>query len=108
MRYNYPGNVRKLENIIEQSFVLCNGNIIDIEHLSSELQPNKVAASDNAKDKSTLKTMEARHISEALIQYKGNRGDAAKALGINVSTLYRKIKKLKIEIPFTDGRHRGN
>lgn len=108
MRYNYPGNVRELENIIEQSFVLCNGNVIGVEHLPSELQPVDTDALNNDKGQSNLKEMETLHISEALMRFKGNRGDAANALGINVSTLYRKIKKYKIEVPFVDGRHRSH
>ena len=108
MRYHYPGNVRELENIIEQSFVLCNGNVIDTEHLPVELQPSDTPETMKVKGQSDLKAMEAVHISEALMRYKGNRGNAAKALGIHPSTLYRKMKKFNIETPFNDGRHRGN
>lgn len=107
MRYRYPGNVRELENIIEQSFVLCNDNVIDTVHLPPELQPISTAKLDADKGSSSLKALEAAHISEALVRFKGNRGEAARALGINASTLYRKIKKLRIETPFSDGRHRS-
>jgi PAS domain S-box-containing protein len=96
MEYEYPGNVRELENIIEQAFVLCRGRIIELHHLPAELRPSGPASYSKTNPMS-LEAMEKLLISEALRRHKGNRGKAARQLGINPSTLYRKMKTLKID-----------
>jgi len=105
MEHDYPGNVRELENIIEQAFVLCRGGVIELNHLPPELRPALTAGRDESRPMS-LQAMERFLISETLQRRKGNRKDAARDLGINVSTLYRRIKDLKIESPEVDGRGR--
>ncbi len=107
MKYQFPGNVRELENIIEQSFVLCSGNVIKTAHLPPELQPDDARRADSPMSPSTIKAMEKCHIEEALHRHQGHRGKTAKALGIDVSTLYRKIKSLGIKLPVADGRGAG-
>ncbi|MBN1853088.1 MAG: sigma 54-interacting transcriptional regulator [Pirellulales bacterium] len=104
MEHDYPGNVRELENIIEQAFVLCRGSLIELNHLPPEMRPATIAGRDERP--MSLQAMEKFLISETLQRRKGNRKDAAKDLGINVSTLYRKIKDLRIEMPDIDGRSR--
>jgi DNA-binding NtrC family response regulator len=105
MAHEFPGNVRELENIIEQAFVLCRGGMIEPHQLPSELRPNDSAAS-KAVASSDLLGMEKRLIEDTLRRCKGNRKRSARALGIDVSTLYRKIKSFRIDVPETDGRHR--
>ncbi|NLF73651.1 MAG: sigma 54-interacting transcriptional regulator [Candidatus Anammoximicrobium sp.] len=105
MEHDYPGNIRELENIIEQAFVLCRGGFIELNHLPPELRPSLAASRDESRPMS-LQAMEKFLISETLRRRKGNRKDAAADLGINVSTLYRKIKDLQIESPERDGRGR--
>jgi PAS domain S-box-containing protein len=106
MAYDFPGNVRELENIIEQAFVLCSGGIIGVEHLPPELRPEKARMSEGV-NSLNLRIMETHFISEALHVFKGNRSKVADALGINVATLYRKIKSLNIQVPDGDGRSRN-
>ncbi len=103
MEYDFPGNVRELENIIEQAFVLCRGEIIELHHLPPELRP-AVESSDGKAGPMSLEAMEKSLIAETLRRYAGNRKSAARVLGINTSTLYRKIKDLEIEVPASDGR----
>jgi len=105
MRYDFPGNVRELENIIEPAFVLCRGGTIELHHLPPELRPTSPFSPDTIRPMS-LATMEKILISEILRRHKGNRKRAARNLGINVSTLYRKIKALRIDLPGSDGRGR--
>jgi len=105
MEQDYPGNVRELENIIEQAFVLCRGGVIELNHLPPELRPATSAGRDESHPMS-LQAMERFLISETLQRRKGNRKHAAKDLGVNISTLYRKIKDLAIESPEVDGRGR--
>ena len=102
MEHNYPGNVRELENIIEHAFVLCRGELIEVNHLPLELRPTTKAQTTT--QAMTLDAIEKLFITETLQRRKGNRKQAALDLGINASTLYRKIKSLDIETPDADGR----
>jgi len=105
MDHDYPGNVRELENIIEQAFVLCRGGLIQLHHLPPELRPATTGGSTESGPMSIL-AMEKYLINEALRRHGGNRKLASHDLGIDTSTLYRKIKALEIETPDTDGRRR--
>jgi PAS domain S-box-containing protein len=96
MEYEYPGNVRELENIIEQAFVLCRSRLIELHHLPAELRPSRPSGYSGPNPMS-LEAMEKLLISEALRRHKGSRSKTAKQLGINPSTLYRKQKALKID-----------
>jgi PAS domain S-box-containing protein len=106
MAHDYPGNVRELENIIEHAFVLCRSGLIEIRHLPPELCEPAIETKSESMAPKTLKSMEKEMIIQALHRRKGNRGRAARDLGIDYSTLYRKIKELKIQAPPTDGRSR--
>ena len=105
MEHGFPGNVRELENIIEQAFVLCRGGLIELQHLPPELRP-KVSTGGGTGQPMTLERLEGLFIHEALQRRKGSRTEAARDLGIDVSTLYRKIRTLGIETPAADGRGR--
>jgi len=105
MEHDYPGNVRELENIIEQAFVLCRGGMIESSHLPPELRPTAGRGVPDGQPM-RLEAIEKLFITETLDRRNGNRKMAAKDLGINVSTLYRKIKALGIETPGVDGRGR--
>jgi PAS domain S-box-containing protein len=91
MEYDYPGNVRELENIIEHAFVLCRGSLIETAHLPPQLRG---AAEVSPPDITgmTLDAMERFLIANALQRHNGNRTAAARQLGINPSTLFRKLK----------------
>ncbi len=103
MEHDFPGNVRELENVIEQAFVLCRSGIIEVRHLPPELRPG-ADSRGGLEGPMDLKTMEKRFIEQTLSYHKGNRLKAARDLGIDPSTLYRKIKALEIPVPRTDGR----
>ena len=105
MEHDYPGNVRELENVIEQAFVLCRGGMIELNHLPHELRPAVGGGPERGRPMS-LRAMERFLISETLQRRSGNRKKVAEDLGINVSTLYRKIKTLGIETLDVDGRGR--
>jgi transcriptional regulator with PAS, ATPase and Fis domain len=105
MEHDFPGNVRELENIIEQAFVLCQGVTIELNHLPPELRRAQMVNPDSL-TRMGLKSMEQLMITEALERNDGNRKRAAQDLGIDPSTLYRKIKAYQIDVPETDGRGR--
>ncbi len=92
LAYEYPGNIRELENIIEHCFVLCHGEIIEKKHLPSSVCPFSGVEKVKTGEIKTLKQMEILLIIEALRRNKGNQTATAKELGINKSTLFRKLK----------------
>lgn len=96
MEHDYSGNVRELENIIEQAFVLCRGGLIEVRHLPPELRPSNLTAG-TLRSGMSLRAMENHLIEAALARSGGNRERAARELGINPSTLYRKLKALEFQ-----------
>jgi PAS domain S-box-containing protein len=92
LAHDYPGNVRELENIIEHCFVLCQGEVIEKKHLPASVCSSSSIDKLKTGRITTLKQMEILFIIEALKRNKGNQTAAAKELGINKSTLFRKLK----------------
>lgn len=96
MEHDLPGNVRELENIIEHAFVLCRGGLIQMQHLPPELREGSTGASLPIHSGMTLEAMERILIADALRRHGGNRAAAARELGINASTLFRKLKAMEM------------
>ena len=98
--YNYPGNIRELENVIEHCFVLCSGEVIQVECLPKRLreQKKKTVNLKQTNFQNGFKNVERDFIISVLEKNNNNRTKAANELNINPSTLWRKIKKLGIEI----------
>jgi PAS domain S-box-containing protein len=105
MEHEFRGNVRELENIIEQAFVLCREGLIGVEHLPPELRPRDIKQASPPPARS-LRAAERQLIVQALVRHNGNRKRAARELGLDPSTLFRKIRSHAIEPPATDGRAR--
>ena len=97
--YGYPGNVRELENIIEHAFILCKSGLIEPHHLPENLCLPRSVGSTGRTEALSIKDLEAVFITNMLRQHHWNRLRTAKALGIHKSTLFRKIKALRIQIP---------
>lgn len=104
--YDYPGNVRELENIVEHAVVLSEGNEITERELPEFmlkgrllLNPprNRGSAPESPAEIITLQELEKQHIQNALQILDYNYTATAKKLGISRSTLWRKIKELDIE-----------
>ncbi len=103
MAYPFPGNVRELENAIEHAFVVCIGEIIQIEDLPSHIVSAvmDVAASKSQPFKGSSKPLnnaEAEVIRSALVANQGNRNRTAAELGISRNTLWRKMKRYGISL----------
>ncbi|XZE43536.1 sigma 54-interacting transcriptional regulator [Pirellulaceae bacterium SH467] len=106
--YHWPGNVRELRNAVERAFVLCNGVLADPEDLAlSHLQipgipalGGQSAANQPAGyQERTLEEIEMEHIAATLEYTGGQKNRAAAILGIERSTLDRKIKRQKSDTP---------
>lgn len=104
LEYDFPGNIRELENIIEHTFVLCREGLIEPRHLPTALRECSRAELVSGSGELSLKALEKLHITEAIRRHGGNRKAAANSLGIHVSTIFRKIRALDIELPEKDGR----
>src|SRR5687767_8876914 len=94
MRYPFPGNVRELENLIEGALALTTDPVIDPGDL---LLPESAAGPDARElsgDLPTLSDLESRYIARVLAFTKGNISKAAKILGVDRKTLYRKREEL--------------
>jgi transcriptional regulator with PAS, ATPase and Fis domain len=104
MAHDWPGNVRELENVIERSFVICRGGLIDIEHLPEELTGRRGLQSRASAMRSAHDLLDAQSIHAALERNGYNRTAAAKELGIHKTTLFRRMKRLGLNRPERDGR----
>ena len=92
--YDYPGNIRELENIIEHAFVLCRGTVIDTENLPENVRPDEGRALARV---TSMDDLEVAFITEALSRNNFNRKKTAQELGMHKTTLWRKMKKLGIQ-----------
>jgi DNA-binding NtrC family response regulator len=97
MRYKWPGNVRQLENAIERAFALGVGDMIRSTDLPMELREADGAPMMKENNFNLLEN-EKELIKRALQQVNGNKAEAAKLLGINLTTVYRKMEKYRISI----------
>jgi len=100
MSHDYPGNIRELDNIIEHGCVLCRAGFIKEEHLPDWLQKS----TENQEPRASLEDVEREFLLASLKRNKWNRLATAHDLNIHKTTLFRKIKKLGIQLPDQDGR----
>lgn len=95
-QYDWPGNIRELENIMQRCVVLAKGDTIEFCHLPQELNdtkiPGLVSNGFSLPEDATLADLESAWIEHVLETCHGNKTLAAKKLGIDASTLYRKLQ----------------
>jgi len=94
MSYDWPGNIRELENIIERAVVVCKGNEITPEDMPEIL---RIKDRDTETNPKTLDDSEKNHIENILAKNNWNISKSAKELGIDRVTLYNKIKKYQLK-----------
>lgn len=106
MAYDYPGNIRELENIIERAFVVCPSGSIGPRCLPESITGGRTVpqSASGASLESAVQAAETQAILNALEQCGGNRNEAAMALGMHKTTFFRKIRALGIALPPKDGR----
>jgi PAS domain S-box-containing protein len=93
MRYTWPGNIRELKHCIEHAFILCRGPILCLEHLPAEIRLQH-ESKQRVEKRNT--TEERGRILMVLKETYWNKAVAARLLGIDRSTLYRKIYKYQL------------
>jgi PAS domain S-box-containing protein len=103
MAHDFPGNIRELENIIEYASVVCKNCFIGIENLPDSIRSEYTRAgrssSVGSADSVCLKDLERRFLMAALEKNQWNRSKTAAQLDMHTSTLWRKMKRLKIDVP---------
>ncbi|HZR47135.1 MAG TPA: sigma 54-interacting transcriptional regulator [Candidatus Manganitrophaceae bacterium] len=98
MAYDYPGNIRELENIIEHVMVFCTGDTLQAEHLQKDIQPARPDVIGKAIEKEDpLQAMEQELILKVLNQTGWNYKKTAEKLKISRTTLWRKMKEYRLE-----------
>jgi transcriptional regulator with PAS, ATPase and Fis domain len=102
--HDYPGNIRELESTLEHACVMCAGGTVQLEHLPAPWQERTALPADGLA--AEISEHEAQLIRDALERHGWHREAAARELGIHKATLFKKIRKLGIELPDIDGRSR--
>jgi DNA-binding NtrC family response regulator len=102
MRYDWPGNIRELANVLERAQILAEGQVITLDDLPESLLATPAPVADEESHPLYLSTVERRHVQQVLQQARGNKVQAAKLLGISRRALYRLIEKYQLEGPRTE------
>jgi two-component system response regulator HydG len=99
MAYDWPGNIRELENAIARAVALGSGPILHVGDLPSNLQYSSMEKQPENDDVVPLEALERRAIFRALRETAGDKLAAARLLGIGKTTLYRKLKQYESDVP---------
>jgi two-component system, NtrC family, response regulator AtoC len=100
--YDWPGNIRELENVIERAAILCRNSGIEPQDLSlpnaATSLPTAAMGEQKIGTAVPLKEIERMHIEGVLRSFRGNKGESAKVLGISLKTLYTKIQQYQLKL----------
>jgi DNA-binding NtrC family response regulator len=97
LNYDWPGNVRELENCMERAVALCRLDWVTVADLPDKIRNHKpervVITNEESEELLTLEELERRYINRVLRAMAGNKSQAAKILGLDRRTLYRRLDK---------------
>lgn len=95
--YPWPGNVRELRNVVEHAFIIGEGPVIDIQDLTPELRGESPPGGDEVVTEKPLQQLERNQLLAALAKHNGKKTQAAQELGMSRSTLWRKLRELRLQ-----------
>jgi DNA-binding NtrC family response regulator len=101
--HEWRGNIRELQNVIERAVIFAESETIELVDIGFAGTEPAVAAEGREDLQSAVRAYEKEQICRALMKYNWDKAETAKALGIGVSSLYRKIDELGI----VNGRERS-
>ncbi|HLV31188.1 MAG TPA: sigma 54-interacting transcriptional regulator [Chitinispirillaceae bacterium] len=101
LAYDFPGNIRELQNIIEHAFIFCKEPVIEQSHLPGALKDTKTDEINAVSRIKNLSELERIYIKSILEESGGNKVKAAQRLGIHKATLFRKMKQLGLTENFS-------
>lgn len=93
LQYHWPGNIRELKNVIERSVILDNEGVLSAAGLPFSVSDSAISTANSGFD---LSVVEKQHIQKVLRHTGGNKTEAARLLGIGLTTLYRKIEEYQL------------
>lgn len=97
MNYQWPGNVRELEHVIEHAFIICHGRVVTLNDLPSELRELRKPQIPENSAKQSPQVLKDQEIIDTLTKVRWNKTKAARLLGINRRTLYRKLDQMQLD-----------
>ncbi len=95
--YEWPGNIRELQNVLERSVILSDGSEISSDHFPKDLTEPRVNVFGLMQEQPTLDELEKRYILETLKACRSNKVLTCERLGISTTTLWRKLKQYGVE-----------
>lgn len=98
MGCEWKGNIRELENVIERAVIFAEGDVIEVCDIGLIGVSGVALSGKNENLQASLKAYEKEQISQVLNKYDWNKAEAAKALEVGLSSLYRKIDELEINV----------
>jgi two-component system response regulator HydG len=112
MDYDWPGNVRELENCMERAVALCRLDEITVDDLPSKVQEHQsskiVITTESPGELITLDEMERRYVRQVLNAVGGNKTHAARILGIDRRSLYRRLEEPRHDAKASDSGNGGH
>jgi DNA-binding NtrC family response regulator len=99
LSYDWPGNIRELGNTIERAVVLADSDTVTIHDLPDKFRTLDLEGVPTSSLRQALDSYEREYIKRSLTEHKGNKETTAEALGVDLATLYRKLKKLRVDLP---------
>jgi len=101
VQYQWKGEVRELENVVERAVIFCDKEYIGVEHLPEYFRQvsahgSALAAGGQQTLRDAVKAFERTYIEQVLVQHERNKEATAQALGVSLSSLYRKMEELEI------------
>ena len=96
MKYNWPGNIRELENLIENMMIIVDDEKIGVCNLPEKIRGYSVMKDHDLEENVSLSALEKQQIIKTLAKMNGNKTRVAENLGISIKTLYNKLKSHNI------------